>query len=165
MARPTSKAELLEQAHDNYDKLKALIASYPKEKLDMNFPKGTLNRNVRDVLMHLDAWHLMLLEWEKIGSKGGKPDMPAKGYTWQTLPALNKKIWKDTQSVTLQDAQKLIAKSNKKVLKLINAYSDTEIFTKKLYPWTGSTSLGAYLISNSCSHYNWAYKLIKKQLK
>ena len=36
---------------------------------------------------------------------------------------------------------------------------------KKKYKWTGSTSLGAYLVSATSSHYDWAYKLIKKCLK
>ncbi|MEL6140134.1 MAG: ClbS/DfsB family four-helix bundle protein, partial [Bacteroidota bacterium] len=30
------------------------------------------------------------------------------------------------------------------------------------YAWTGTTSLGAYLISSTSSHYDWAYKLIKR---
>ena len=42
---------------------------------------------------------------------------------------------------------------------------DDELFEKKRYKWTGSTSLGAYLVSATSSHYDWAFKLIKKCLK
>ncbi|HOP45228.1 MAG TPA: ClbS/DfsB family four-helix bundle protein, partial [Flavobacteriales bacterium] len=40
-----------------------------------------------------------------------------------------------------------------------------ELFEKKRYRWTGSTSLGAYLVSATSSHYDWALKLIQKVLR
>lgn len=39
---------------------------------------------------------------------------------------------------------------------------DAELFEKKRYKWTGTTLLGAYFVSATSSHYDWAYKLIKK---
>ena len=42
---------------------------------------------------------------------------------------------------------------------------DEELFTKKKYHWTGSTSLGSYLVSATSSHYDWALKLIRKSIK
>lgn len=165
MPRPKSKKELLEQSQSNYQKLIELINSLSEEKLHQDFPKGTLNRNVRDILTHLHQWHLFLLDWYKVGMKGEKPDMPAKGYTWQTLPALNKKIWKESQKIKTKEALIDLKRSYKKVQKIIEKHSNKELFEKKKYEWTGSTSLAAYLISNTCSHYNWAIKIIKKGIK
>jgi hypothetical protein len=45
---------------------------------------------------------------------------------------------------------------------LIEAHGDEELFTKKRYAWTGSTSLGAYLVSATSSHYDWATKKLRK---
>ncbi|MDR1911573.1 MAG: ClbS/DfsB family four-helix bundle protein, partial [Helicobacteraceae bacterium] len=36
-----------------------------------------------------------------------------------------------------------------------------ELFTKNKYEWTGTTSLGSYLISATSSHYDWGLKTIK----
>ena len=44
---------------------------------------------------------------------------------------------------------------------IIGKHSDEELFTKKKYQWTGTTSLGAYLIGSTSSHYDWALKTIK----
>jgi len=165
MPKPKSKEELLVASQENYKLLINLIDSYSKEDLQRQFPKGTLNRNIRDVISHLHQWHLMILDWYKVGMKGSKPDMPAKGYTWQTLPDLNKKIWKDCQSIEIETAKDQLVKSFKKVQSLISKHSNEELFEKKRYHWTGSTSLAAYLILNTSSHYNWAYKLIKKSMK
>jgi len=165
MPRPKTKQELLELSRTNYLKLLGLIGSFPEGILRAKFPKEYLNRNISDVLAHLHQWHLMMLEWYKVGMAGDKPDMPAKGYTWKSLPDLNKKIWEQYQNVELEEARKLLGGSHNSIQKLIEQHTDKELFEKKRYPWTGSTSLGAYLISATSSHYDWAYKLIKKCMK
>ncbi len=40
--------------------------------------------------------------------------------------------------------------------------ADEDLFAKKRYPWTGTTSVGAYLVSATSSHYAWASRLIRK---
>ncbi len=164
MPKPQSKTELLDLSQKNYETLMALVNSYSEEEVHKEFPQGTMNRNIRDVLAHLHHWHLMFLDWYAVGMKGEKPDMPAKGYTWKTLPELNKRIWQDYQSTKLERVKTLIEQSHQAVYALINKHSNKELFEKKRYHWTGSTSLGAYLISNTSSHYDWAIKRIKKSM-
>ena len=165
MARPKSKSDLLELSNKNFQKLFDFIEEKSKEEQLKEFPKGTMNRNIRDVLAHLHDWHLMMLEWHKVGMSGEKPEMPAKGYTWKTTPELNKWIWEKHQNIELKKAKSLLKKSFKNVQKIIEKHSNEELFEKKRYKWTGSTSVGAYLISATSSHYDWAFKLIKKATK
>jgi hypothetical protein len=47
------------------------------------------------------------------------------------------------------------------MIELIGKHTDEELFTKKRYGWTGSTSLGAYLVSATSSHYDWALKTLR----
>ena len=47
----------------------------------------------------------------------------------------------------------------------ISNFSNKELFTKKYFDWTGSTSLGQYFQSSMSSHYEWAYKKIKLHKK
>ena len=165
MPRPKSKSELLYLSQANFEKLVNFIDAFSKEEQEKDFPPGTLNRNIRDVLAHLHHWHLMMLEWYTIGMKGEKPDMPAKGYSWKMTSELNKAIhqqYKDEALATIQDKLKA---SHQKIMALIEQHSNDELFEKKRYHWTGSTSLGAYLISSTSSHYDWAYKLIRKAKK
>ena len=162
MPRPKSKSDLLNLSQANFKKLNDFIDQKSKEDQIKDFPKGTMNRNIRDVLTHLHHWHLMVLDWCKVGMSGGKPEMPAKGYTWKTTPALNKWICEEYQDVELKKAKSLLNKSFKDVQKIIEKHSDEELFEKKRFKWTGSTSVGAYLVSATSSHYDWAFKLIKK---
>ena len=165
MAKPKNKAELLGLSCKNFTSLMAFIDSLPVVEQLAEFPKGTLNRNIRDVLMHLHHWHLMMMDWYAKGMNGKKPDMPAKGYTWKTTPALNKWIRDEYKDISLEEAKMNCKSSYQQVRQLIERHNDDELFEKKRYKWTGSTSLGAYLISASSSHYDWAIKLIKKATK
>ena len=165
MPRPKSKDALLAQSRDNFTKLNQLIDSLSPAGQGAEFPPGTMNRNIRDVLAHLHHWHLMMLDWYIVGMRGDKPEMPAKGYGWKDTPKLNKYIWEKYQGTSLAEARSLLDNSHKKITQLIEKHSDDELFTKKYYKWTGSTSLGAYLISSTSSHYDWALKLIRKAKK
>lgn len=165
MPKPKTKGELQEACKANYKVLQDLVNSFTKEEVEKEFLHPSLNRNVRDVLAHLHHWHILFLGWYQLGMKGEKPEMPAKGFTWKTTPELNIKIWEDYQKVELSDVKVLLEKSYLQVQNLISKHSNEELFEKKRFKWTGSTSLGAYLISNTSSHYSWAIKQIKKSKK
>lgn len=163
MPKPKSKAELLSLSKENFERLFRLIEGLSEEEKSSEFPKGTMNRTIRDVLAHLHHWHIMLLGWYKEGMKGIKPAMPSSTYTWKETPALNRMIWEKYQNTNLSEISQLLDASYHEVQKIIEKHSNEELFEKKRYKWTGSTSLAAYLIANSSSHYLWAYRLIKKQ--
>lgn len=165
MPRPKNKTDLLQQSQANYQRILDILATYSDESLINNtFTDAKLYKNVRDVLAHLHHWHLLFLGWYEKGMNGEKPAMPAEGYTWRTLPDLNKVIWEQYLNRDLATVRPLFENSHQQVQACIERHSDEELFTKKLYPWTGSTSLGAYLVSCTVSHYDWAYKKIKKTL-
>ncbi|MCL1906409.1 MAG: ClbS/DfsB family four-helix bundle protein [Propionibacteriaceae bacterium] len=165
MPRPKNSAELIEAATSEYDKLMALIESLTIEQREAEFGFDDRDRCVRDVVAHLSEWHYMMSRWYDVGMSGEKPVIPAEGYTWRTLPALNQKIWVEAQEIPLDKAMSELEETHAVMMTLITHHSDEELFAKKYYPWTGSTSLGAYLISSTSSHYDWAVKKLKKAIK
>lgn len=165
MPRPKTKTELMHLSQANFQKLNDLIDQCSSEEQEAAFPEGTMNRDIRDVLGHLYAWHLLFQNWYKVGMQGQKPAIPAEGYTWKTTPALNRKIWEDYHHVPLEDIRPKLLASHQAILSIIEGHTNEELFEKKRYKWTGSTSLGAYLVSATSSHYDWAYKLIRKAMK
>ncbi|EFR92927.1 ClbS/DfsB family four-helix bundle protein [Listeria innocua] len=162
MARAKNKDELLQQSAESYQKLIDLIESIPKEKQQLAFPFEDRDKNIRDVVVHLHEWHNMALDWYQIGMRGDKPFMPAEGYTWRTTPELNLVIWQKYQETDLEKAMELLNKTHHAEMEIIAEHSDEELFTKKYYKWTNTTSLGAIFISSTTSHYEWAMKKIRK---
>lgn len=165
MPRPKTKEELLALSQENFINLNQYIDSFNPDEQLKDFASGTMNRNIRDVVAHLYHWHLMLMDWYAVGMTGAKPDIPSKGYSWKTTPELNHWIWNNYQNTDLEKARKMFQDSHRQVTALIEKHSNQELFEKKRYPWTGTTSLGAYFISATSSHYEWALKLIKKGKK
>ena len=163
MARPKTRSELLEQSQGNFEKLAAMVESL--DPADRISPGVNQDWSVKDVLAHLAAWHRLFFGWYEEGSKGVKPEMPAPGYTWKTTPELNEKIYQEHKDLPFEDVRKEVETTHSKMMDLISSHTDEELFTKKLYKWTGSTSLGSYAVSASSSHYQWAIDLIRKWLK
>lgn len=162
MARPKTKQELIHLSGENFRKLNELIESYAKKDRITDFSSNTMNRNIRDVLAHLHEWHTMFLDWYTVGMSGEKPSMPAEGYSWKSTSLLNKEIWTKYRDTSLERIRKKLNSSFQAVQKVMEAHTDEELFEKKRYAWTGSTSLGSYLVSATSSHYDWAYKLIRR---
>lgn len=165
MPRPKTKLELQQACRQNFDKLENFINGLSSDELKKEFPVQYLNRNIRDVLAHLHHWHLFFLTWYQVGLTGESPAIPAAGYTWKTLPKLNLEIRDKYSNMSLAQAQSLLKESHRQVADLIDQLSEDVLFEKKKFKWTGTTSLAAYAISNTSSHYDWAWKLIRKSLK
>ena len=104
------------------------------------------DKNVRDVLIHLYEWHQL-------------------EYSWKTYGAMNVMFWNRHQDTSLEDAKKMFAESHAAVMALIESYSNEELFTPKYFAWTGNAELGAYCVSTTSSHYDWAIKKIKAHKK
>ena len=79
-------------------------------------------------------------------------------YTWRNYAALNEQFVRQHQNTTYEAARDLLAASHQHVLGMIEGFSNDELFTKKHFGWTGTTSLGSYFVSATSSHYEWAAK-------
>ncbi len=161
MPRPRNKTELVDASRKNFDLLLNFIDQIPEESREKKYDLNGRDETIGDVLCHLYEWHLMMERWYADGMAGKKPAIPKEGYTWKTLPEMNRVIWAQYKGTGSKDAINLLKKSHKKIMALIEKHSDEELFTPKQYPWTGTTSLGAYFISSTSSHYDWALKTIK----
>lgn len=165
MARPTTKVQLLEAANENFDKLFKLINSIPFEEQEETFLFEDRDRNIRDVLIHLYEWHQLLIEWINGNRAGESKTFLPSPYNWKTYPQMNIELWKKHQTTPLSEAIALLKESHNEATKLIELFSNDELYTNKFFNWTGSTSLGSYCVSATSSHYDWAIKKIKKHIK
>lgn len=165
MTRPTTKASLIEAGDVGLRVLVAEVETIPEALRSEEFPFDGRDRTIRDVLCHLHEWHRLMLDWYEIGMRGDKPDIPAAGYTWRTTPDLNAELRARHQDTPLESALEMLQRSHEQVRDLIVRHTDEELFTKQLYQWTGTTSLGAYLVSCTSSHYEWGLKKIRRLRK
>jgi hypothetical protein len=162
MARPTTKEQLKQSGEEGFKKLFALIHSMTEEEQEKTFSFEDRDKNIRDILVHLYEWHQLLLNWVNANRSGNKTNFLPEPYNWKTYPQMNIVFWEKHQKTPLKRAITLVEKSHSDAMKLIDLFSNEELFTNKYFSWTGTTSLGAYYVSATSSHYDWAMKKIKK---
>lgn len=175
MARAKTKTDLITSANGQFDKMWKLIESISKEQQTATFADEMTtsgkeahwgrDKNLRDVLVHLYEWHQLLLNWVQANSNGEhKPFLP-EPYNWKTYPIMNVEFWKKHQKTPLERAKANLRESHKAIMALIEQFSNDELFIKGTLAWTGTSPLGAYCVSATASHYDWAIKKIKLHIK
>jgi hypothetical protein len=162
MTRPATRDDLLIASAERFIALFELINELSPDQRDGDFASPHRDRNVRDVLAHLDAWHLLLLRWHEEGMGGGEPEIPAPGHSWSQLDELNVELRDRYQNSSLARVRRLVEESHDAVDLMISSHSDGELFTEGAYPWTGSSTLGEYAIECTSSHYDWAIAAIER---
>ena len=165
MPRPATKQELLDAMQSERQQLTTVLRQLGPHGQSSPFGFAHRDRCVRDVLGHLAAWEQLFLSWYRQGMAGGNPQMPAAGYTWKTTPALNARILADCQTVTLARTRRRLTDRHRRIREIVRLHSDEELFTKRQYHWTGSTSLGSYIISATSAHDRWAVRLLQRHLQ
>jgi len=152
---------LFQRNADEYAELKAVVARLRDGgRLDEAFGGQTRDRSVRDVLAHLLAWHLLLEGWYEDGMIGGSPALPADGYTWRELDALNVVLRDRWDQATIEDVERRLDASHAGLQRLVQAHSDEELFDGGAYPWTRGSKLGEFCLECGGNHYAWARKTI-----
>lgn len=163
MPRARTKQELIDFGETEYTKLMKLVDSFSPEQ------RTTLivfdNRTIKDVLAHLHDWHELVFVWESESAAGGKPSMPAEGYTWKDLPALNEVLYQKSKGRDWKGILADFEQSHKKAMRYIANYSADELEVKAKVAWTGTTNLASYYAASTSSHYVWASDLLKKLRK
>lgn len=162
-------------ANGQFDKMWKLINSMSEEWQKATFADEmatagkethwSRDKNLRDVLVHLYEWHQLLLSWIKANLDGEHKTFLPELYNWKTYPAMNAEFWNKHQSTPLTQAMAILKESYKEVMTLIGQFSNEELFAKGAFGWTGTSTLGAYCVSTTASHYDWAMRKIRMHIK
>ena len=175
MSRPQTKQDLIDAATSTYNTLLKFIDSMTEEELNTPFDFSNQpskkeahwkrDKNVRDVLVHLHEWHQLSLNWIANNKKGIKKPLLMEGYNWKSYGDMNMVFWKNCQNMSQEEAMELFKTSHQQIMEIINSMSNEQLFARDAYDWTGGNCIGAYLTSNTSSHYDWAMKKLKAHRK
>lgn len=162
MSRPLNKTQLLESIQKEYTALEKFLAPLTAEQMALSSAPGAWA--VKDILAHLVGWQQMFFRWYEAGLRGEMPEVPAPGYKWSQLPALNQAIYEKYRGLTSDEALALFRESHQKTIQFIETLSEADLTAPGLYKWMNKNTLMAYLNSVTAAHYVWALKDCKKVL-
>lgn len=147
-----------------FAKLVDLIDGLPTARLDEEFAGDGRDRNVRDVVAHLHAWHILLEKWYSDGEVGGSPAIPAEGYSWHDLAPLNEELRKQWQDTSLRELLALLRASHESLQAMVALHTDDELADPAAYAWTQGAPLGEFAWECGGAHYEWARRTIEAGL-
>ena len=163
MPKPRTKEELIEDIHKEWEALEKFLATLSPEQ--MTQPGAIGNWSPKDVLAHLAEWQQMCMSWFNAGLQGESPHLPAEGYKWSQMPALNQKIYGKYKDWNLEKVGELFQASHQQIFEIIRNLSDDEIFKTGHYAWTMKNAFSSYIIPCTSSHYRWARTEMRRNLK
>ena len=157
----TSKAQLIETIEREHAALCALIESVPPKLRSAPDAWGD-GWSVKDLVVHVTAWEQFFFSWYGGGKRGELVETPAPGYTWKETPRLNRDLQRKLARKSWKKALEEFDASYTKILRLAKRIDETELLEKGRYDWTGSSTVGNYLGTNTASHYRTAAKILKR---
>lgn len=164
MKRQLTKTELLEKMSSDREKLEQLLVILSEE--EMTNPGVTeTSWAVKDVLVHLFEWEQLCLGWYNSYLQGKYPSLPAEGYKWNQLPALNHQFFMKNKQRLLAEVLEEYQASYAHMHSSVMAMTEEELVTVGYYPWCGKWTVGNFIEASTASHYRWALRLIRKWVK
>ncbi|MBA4370877.1 MAG: hypothetical protein C0418_04785, partial [Coriobacteriaceae bacterium] len=141
MPRAQSKTDLLASATRERAAFERLVAPLTPAQLARG---GILGEwSVRDVIAHLVEWEQMVLRWLAAGERGETPAVPAPGFKWSQLPALNAQIRAAWAPLPGDEVLARAAASYAETIATIERLADDDLFTPGRWPWMNRNTLAA----------------------
>jgi hypothetical protein len=162
--RFTSKRDFLESVENEHQAFIELVRSVPKSRFREAGVWGD-GWTILDLLAHISEWEQMCMGWYKAGRDGGHPILPAPGFKWNETPRLNHAIWDKHRLKSARQVLDEFEASYQETFFVIRKLSEDELLTPGHFAWTGKYPLTTYLAPNTCSHYRFATKILKRWQK
>jgi hypothetical protein len=163
MSKPTTKPELVSAAEKEYAALEKMLTGLTKEQITRS--PNPDEWSVKDILAHLHEWQQMFFRWYDAGLRGEIPAVPAEGYKWSQLPALNQHVYETYRDLPLEEVLRLFRESHLRTMVLLESLPEPDLFTRGKYAWMNQNPLSAYFNANTAAHYRWARVEIRERLK
>lgn len=159
MLKYNTKPEMVSLIRSERERLEKKLLCFTTE--EMALPGMMDEWSIKDILMHLVDWEQRVIGWYQTGLRGEVSEIPAPGYNWAQLPALNRKCFETHRNMTVDEVMMAFQSSHNEILDLVNNLSEEELFAHKKYVWTKNWRLAEWIASATHKHYDWACKNIR----
>ena len=162
MGMPPTRTMLLAETAKRRDELTAMLGGMSREQL---LWPGAHGWSAKDHAAHLAEWERLLFFWYDAGIRGENPPVPAPGYTWATIDALNKEIYDRHRDDQLEHVLADWQATSRQLIALAQSISEADLYTTGRYAWTGRGTLASFVYECGANHYRWSMVEIKRGLK
>ncbi|MEM0948969.1 MAG: ClbS/DfsB family four-helix bundle protein [Pseudomonadota bacterium] len=162
MPAAQTKDELVSACADAFARLQTDLAKVPEPLANAPDAEGW---SVCAVIAHRAYWIDLFLGWWSDGKAGRPVRMPAPGYSWQDVKALNTRLRSDQAVLTWGDARKLLDDRHKRLMTLLNELDDARLYGGPMTGGNGKWTTGRYAEAAGASHYRSAQRFVRRRMK
>jgi hypothetical protein len=162
VAHPKTKDELLAATARERDALQAFLGRLTRDQM---LACGEYGWSPTDHLVHLAEWERLLFGWYEAGMRGEEPPVPAEGFGWADMDALNRQMLEAHRGETPEHALADWTETSGRLIGFTQAISETDLFVAGRFKWTGRETLASFVFECGANHYRWSCREIKKGLK
>jgi hypothetical protein len=147
---------------ERLDALVALIVANGLEEASLG--DAYLGRRGADVLSHLHGWHLLFAGWCRDDGRGRTPVLPAAGYAWSDLRALNDQIYARYSALPWARILEDTRGSHSACIELLRTYPNGAVAEPARYPWANGPLIE---LADECTgkHYDWGIERVEAFLQ
>jgi len=148
---PATKSEILELIQSEKRLLNAVVGKLTHSQMLTPGLEG--ERTVKDVLAHIAAWELLMVEWLKETYAGLTPQRPAPGMTWDDLDLLNERIYLENKDRSLAEILAMSEAASTQADQAVHAMTETDLFDGSRFAWRNGDPLWHMVAANTWWHY------------
>ncbi|MGN0033404.1 MAG: ClbS/DfsB family four-helix bundle protein [Candidatus Limimorpha sp.] len=172
MERPQDKETLKVSVISKYDEMMQLIDATDKDILGSDFTAALSGKcstfeqgnNMRDILMHIYEWQQLQLAFVNNIRNGDPKDFIPEPYR-KNYHEMDRDNWMRHQAIHIDEAICAVSKSHLVMLELMDSFSENELFGKKVFKNTYTTTMAAYFLSVTYTPYNQAVRRLKSHIR
>jgi hypothetical protein len=163
LPEPTTKREILDLIEDEKGRLEAVLGQLTRDQMLTADLEG--GRSVKDILVHITAWELKMIQWINETLAGSVPQRPAPGMTWDDLDQLNEQIYQENKDKELSEILAAYDTAYEKSLELIQSLSDQDLFDGERFAWRQGDPLWHMVAANTWWHFKEHHAQIEAWLR
>lgn len=121
--------------------------------------------NVKDILTHITAWELRMVEWIEESLRGETPDRPTPGEPWDDIDLINQQIYKQHKDTPLYQVLEEFQDIHKSAYKKVTSLTEKDLFEPGRFAWRAGDPLWHMVADNTWRHYKEHHQAIQDWMK
>ena len=98
-----------------------------------------VDRSPAQMIAYQLGWMNLILLWEEKNKKGKTVITPSENYKWNNLGGLYESFYKEYENYSMKKLTEEFNVTVKKIINLIENYTETELFEQNQRQWSSST--------------------------
>jgi uncharacterized protein (TIGR03083 family) len=145
------KSTLVNEITTGYTAFDALVA--PLTDAQLTTPGVVGDWSIKDVLAHLTAWHVRLLDLLDAAVRGTEPAMPAADVSDDEIDRMNARFHEERRTRSLGEVQAELRTSYARVVDDVRALADDDLNSTDRWIWLRGVPLWQFVRGDTYEHY------------